>query len=258
MASNHATTIGIIVLSSDEDDDDEPTTPTKAAEKAKPAEKAKAAKVAKAPYVSDFELDEIIREADVALSNIVLSSDEDDDDEPTTPTKAAEKAKPAEKAKAAKVAKAPYVSDFELDEIIREADVALSNVAPCDNASPKNPLSCLFDDNEASNSYKQNHMWKPETETQFLVTYPKRHIFYMTMEDSSEDKITDHIAGGANGAGIQDFDGGVYACRIEGQRYLVSVGKNYPLQYLQLALGKGLSVEKPQLHVPTSCEAILA
>ena len=231
MASNHATTPGIIVLSSDEDDDDEPTTPTKAAEKAKPAEKAKAAKVAKAPYVSDFELDEIIREADVALSNVA----------------------PCDNA-----APAPYVSDFELDEIIREADVALSNVAPCDNASPKNPLSCLFDDNEASNSYKQNHMWKPETETQFLVTYPKRHIFYMTMEDSSEDKITDHIAGGANGAGIQDFDGGVYACRIEGQRYLVSVGKNYPLQYLQLALGKGLSVEKPQLHVPTSCEAILA
>ena len=111
-------------------------------------------------------------------------------------------------------------------------------------------------------SRQSNNIWTPTTEKQFITTYGDRHIFYATLREktwrgtTTPDKISDHAAGNAKGDGIPGFDAGLYAWRVEGQRYLVSIGKHYPLDYIHLSL-PCVSVEKPQLNVPESCEAIL-
>ena len=123
-------------------------------------------------------------------------------------------------------------------------------------------LADFGDDQAAVNSRQSNNTWTPKTVKQFKTTYPDRHIFYAVLEKkardgtSPPDTILDHMAGNAKGDGVQDFDAGLYAWRVEGQRYLVSVGKDYPLTYIQLSL-PCVSAETPQLDVPESCEPIL-
>ena len=69
---------------------------------------------------------------------------------------------------------------------------------------------------------------------------------------STEDE--DHLR--SRGGGDPSFDGGLYAHRMSGQRYLVSVGKDYPLDFFGLSITLK-DVDTPQLNVPAGREPML-
>ena len=140
----------------------------------------------------------------------------------------------------------------ELDDIVRVYEKMFAE-----------PMGATLGDvRTAFYSRQSNNIWAPKTERQFTTTYSNRHIFYAVLHEKTwrgttiHDKISSHAAANAKGDGIPDFDAGLYAWRVEGQRYLVSVGKDYSLDYIHFSL-PCVSVERPQLNVPESCEAIL-
>lgn len=107
-------------------------------------------------------------------------------------------------------------------------------------------VAATNDDEPATLSRRANDKMTPVTEEEFFAACPGRDIFYLTLEPGQPDTIRDHVAGGSQNNPM-DFDGGLYARRVEGDRYLCSIGPHYPLRFLHLPL-PAVAAEPPQLQ----------
>ena len=108
-------------------------------------------------------------------------------------------------------------------------------------------MSYGAEDPIAHASWTSNAILQPTTEEEFRAVYSDRDLFYAVLKGPTETVIRDHLAGGTQN-NPPDFDGGLYAYRIEGQRYLCSVGIDYPRNFIGLSLPFE-SVETPQIQV---------